>query len=241
MKPRLTAPARSRGGSTVRPTLPHTTFTDSTSTSERPNVSSSGSSGTAPVERADEEALDQEAERADDERGQDQREPEALREPETRERDVRAQHVERAVREVDDGHQPEDQAEPDGHEHEDAAEHEPGEDLGGERGERDVGASAHAPLAARRCTTRGPFRRRCGRAPRWPATLPTTSKRPHSPFDLLGRADLEDPEVLEATCCRTPASTACPCSGRTRGSCGARSPRRRSRSTSPARRRARPP
>jgi hypothetical protein len=83
-----------------------------------------------------------------------------------------------------------------------------------------------------------PFSRRSGRAPRWRAPGRRCRRTPLAlaPAGRRAPSRSRDPGT---TCCRTPATTACPCSGRTRGSSGARSRRRRTRSTSASSTRAR--
>ena len=62
-----------------------------------------------PAQPAQQERLQGEAEDAEDEGSGEHREPERSADLHDRERDVRAQHVEGAVREVDHVHHPEDQ------------------------------------------------------------------------------------------------------------------------------------
>ncbi len=62
-----------------------------------------------PAQPAEQQRLDRETKRSDQQRREDQAEPELTGALHHGERDVRAEHVERAVREVDDVHHPEDQ------------------------------------------------------------------------------------------------------------------------------------
>ena len=94
------------------------------------------------------------------------------------------------MREVHHRHQPEDQRQADGHEHEDPAQHQAREGLGGEGRQRDVGHAAT----------------QLGRVPllRARALELLVGGEPGDDLEeaplalhLLGRPDLEDPEVLE--------------------------------------------
>ena len=70
----------------------------------------------APVKTAQDDELERPADQPDDERGDGQRDPEAARPAHQRVADERAQHVERAMREIDDAHDAEDEGQADAEE-----------------------------------------------------------------------------------------------------------------------------
>src|SRR5437773_1458001 len=76
----------------------------------------------AATEPPEQQRFDREAERSDEQRGEEQPQPELTGALHDGERDVRAEHVEAAVREVDHVHHPEDERQPGGEDEKQGAE-----------------------------------------------------------------------------------------------------------------------